>query len=107
VFDVIDPFLLSLAGSTRHDYWLLTGLVAVTNFLLVALMVDVDHLEVYQALQPRTLLRLSSVHFAAVNVAVLLPEKAWCVRLACVALSDCIEPFIAWGTLFVAGYLRF
>lgn len=47
--------------------------------ILVALVcaVDIDHLAWYQLLESRALLRLATLHFAAINVASLLPKKAW------------------------------
>ena len=55
---------------------------------VLVLMLDVDHFTLYQVLDSRALLRIATLHFAAINVASLLPHKAW--LLSCVAILPII-----------------
>lgn len=69
--------------SRALDFWIATGMVVITLLSLVALAASrVDHFESMTLLDARTLGRLTLVHFAAVNIASLRPEKAWYVLKA-------------------------
>lgn len=62
------------------DFWIATGMVTITLLVIVAWSASrVDHFTVTTLVDARALTRLASVHFAAINIASLRPEKAWCV----------------------------
>jgi hypothetical protein len=64
--------------SMAMDFWITTVMVVVTVLTIVGVSAArVDHFDVSTLLDARALLRLATVHFAAVNVASLRPEKAW------------------------------
>ena len=67
---------------------LLSFLPPQSMLTVLVLMLDVDHFTLYQVLDSRALLRIATLHFAAINVASLLPHKAW--LLSCVAILPII-----------------
>lgn len=67
----------------RYDYWLITAMGMTTSLCSIFIPLNVDHLDVIQALESRNLLRLASTNFAVINVVSLLPRKAWYALCRC------------------------
>lgn len=71
------------ARNKALDFWIATGMFAITLLVVVAFAASrIDHFEVMPLVDARALLRLVTVHFAAINIASLRPEKAWYVAKA-------------------------